>query len=257
LTLLTLASAVHRYFKKTPWKIWTKFTAYARENFIELSFIIFVLYYGYLSITGNLNLGIRHLFPIIPIISILVAKETVDWIKEVRNTERKNVYAVVLAFLLVWYGLANLLAFPYYVSYFNELVGGPGQAYKYVTDSNVDWGQDLKRLKTYVDSNPQIQKIAVDYFGGGDPRYYFCDRKYDPKGNLIANSSGYDCDNSKFVEWHAENGRWEGEYIAVSETFLMNDLWWSPLRGDEGYAWLRLREPIAKIGYSIYVYKLQ
>ncbi len=257
LAALTLGAGIYRYFQKTPLRIWRKFIAYARENFVELSLVLFVGYYSYLSITGNLNLGIRHLFPIIPLIFILVAKETVDWIKEAKTTGVRSVYTVVLTILLFWYGLANFLAFPFYVSYFNELIGGPGQAYKYVTDSNVDWGQDLKRLKTYVDSNPKIEKIAVDYFGGGDPRYYFCSRKYDAAGNLIANSSGYDCVGSKFVEWHAENGRWDGQYIAVSETFLMNDLWWAPMRRDEGYAWLRAMEPIAKIGYSIYVYELK
>lgn len=246
LAFLTLASGIYRYFRKTPLKLWRKFKTYARENFVQLSLILFVAYYAYLSISGNLNLGIRHLFPIIPIIFALVAKETVDWVREARHPDLRFGYICILAVLLAWYIFSNFLIFPSYVAYFNETIGGPGQAYKYVTDSNVDWGQDLKRLKVYVDAN-HIEKIAIDYFGGGDPKYYFC-KQIPPR---------YDCSDSPFVEWHAENGVPPTQYIAVSETFLMNDLWWAPLRGDEGYAWLRAQEPIAKIGYSIYVYRIK
>lgn len=247
LLFMALVVGVVRYLRKTPLKIITKFTAYARVNFVELALILFVLYYSYISITGNLNLGIRHLFPILPIIFALVAKETLDVLKETKIHTLNLGLRWGLVLLLVWYGLSCLQIFPYYTAYFNEIVGGPTNAYKYVSDSNVDWGQDLKRLKLYIDASPQIQKIAIDYFGGGDPKYYFCDR-LDDQGH-------YDCAASKFLEWHAENGRPPTKYIAVSETFLMNDLWWAPRREDEGYSWLRAQEPIAKIGYSIYLYE--
>lgn len=256
LSLITLLSGIYRYFKKTPLRVWTKFRLYARNNFVQLSLILFVAFYSYISVTGNLNLGIRHLFPIIPIIMGLVAKETLDWIREARTSSIRAGYTWILGLLLMWYALANFTIFPNYVAYFNEIINGPGNAYRYVTDSNVDWGQDLIRLKHFVEDRPEIRKIAIDYFGGGDPRYYFCNRKTDSSGALITNSSGYECGKSQFIEWHAENGKPPTDYIAVSETFLMNDLWWAPLRNDEGYAWLRAQKPIAKVGYSIYVYKI-
>lgn len=244
---LALFTGTFRYFKRTPLKIWSKFKNFARNNFVELSLILFIAFYSYLSVTGNLNLGIRHLFPIIPLIFALVAKKTVDFLKEARGVEMRLAYKSFLILLLSWYALSNFTIYPHYAAYFNELTGGPGNAYKYVTDSNVDWGQDLKRLKSFVKTN-NIRSIAVDYFGGGGPKYYFCDRKPE--------ISSYDCSKSVHIEWHAENGRPRTDYIAVSETFLMNDLWWAPLRSDEGYSWLRNREPVAKIGYSIYVYSL-
>jgi 4-amino-4-deoxy-L-arabinose transferase-like glycosyltransferase len=256
LAVVALMSAVWNYFKKTPFKLWTKFGGYAQKNFVQLSFFLFILFYAYISITGNLNLGIRHLFPIIPMIFVLVAKKTVDLIKSARSKNLKYGFQGALSLLLVWYAFSNFLIYPSYVAYFNELTGGPQNADRYVSDSNVDWGQDLRRLHDYVRASG-IEKIAVDYFGGGDPKYYFCDRAFDQEGELIANSSGYDCSGSAYVEWHAENGRWDGEWIAVSETFLTNDIWWSSLRGDEGYSWLREMEPVAKIGYSIYVYYIQ
>lgn len=245
---LTLASGIYRYLKRAPFQIRAKFIKYAQNNFVELALILFIAFYSYLSVTGNLNLGIRHLFPIIPLIFALVAKETIDFIKLARGAEIRLAYKSFLILLLSWYALSNFTIYPHYTAYFNELIGGPVNAYKYVTDSNVDWGQDLKRLESFVEKN-NIRSIAVDYFGGGEPKYYFCER--------LPQISSYDCSKSVSTEWHAENGRPDTSYIAVSETFLMNDLWWAPLRKDEGYSWLRSREPIAKIGYSIYVYSVK
>ena len=256
LILVALVGVLVRYLRGAPFRVWKNFLQYARENYVELSLLLFVLYYAYLSITGNLNLGIRHLFPMFPVIFVVIAKETLDFIKKNPIGVKRTAYIGTLGVLLAWYACSNFSIYPNYIAYFNEIVGGPANAYKYVSDSNVDWGQDLKRLANYVAVNPQIDKIAVDYFGGGDPKYYFCERKTDDAGNLVATPDGYNCDNSKFLPWHAEWGRPPAKYLAVSETFLMNDLWWAPLREDGGYAWLREMEPVAKIGYSIYVYRV-
>jgi hypothetical protein len=164
--------------------------------------------------------------------------------------------AVVLAGM-VWYGASTALAAPYFIPYFNEIAGGSGNAGQYFSDSSVDWGQDLIRLKHYVDAHPEIDKIAIDYFGGGSPDYYFCDRRYNDNGQLITSSVGYDCSKSKYEPWHAQYGEYHGDYIAVSETFLENDRWYAAREGHDGYKYLREREPVAKIGYSIYVYKLR
>ncbi len=104
----------------------------------------------------------------------------------------------ILVLLLAWLFCETLFAAPHFLSYFNELGGGTMNGYHYVTDSNYDWGQDLLRLQAWIDtyntcvdprttsSNPMIcpanieknlgsapiDKIGVDYFGGGNPQYY-------------------------------------------------------------------------------------
>ena len=40
---------------------------------------------------------------------------------------------------------------PHYLAYFNELAGGPANGFKELVDSNLDWGQDLKNLKLWLD----------------------------------------------------------------------------------------------------------
>ena len=49
-----------------------------------------------------------------------------------------------------WYVFENISVYPYYLTYFNQTVGGPSGGYRYVVDSNLDWGQDLRRLADWT-----------------------------------------------------------------------------------------------------------
>lgn len=255
--LVGLGLAIWQYAQKIPTKVWQKLGQYTRNNFVELAFGGFIIFYSYLSIKGNLNLGIRHLFPMMPMIFILVAKKTIDFGKLLTKPRHKRVYKIGLLGLSVWYIATAFVVYPNYLPYINGLFGGSSEAYRYMSDSNVDWGQDLKRFVKYVDNNPQIDKIALDYFGGGLPQYYLCDRKFDSNGAMRTDANSYDCKNSKLLVWHVGDGVPPTAYIAVSETLLENDIYSARQRGDSGYAWLRAQTPIAKIGDSIYVYKIR
>src|SRR5439155_2730260 len=53
--------------------------------------------------------------------------------------------------------------------------------YQYVLDSNLDWGQDLKRLAQFVHKQG-IQNIYLEYFGSADPAYYLGEKWTDNNG---------------------------------------------------------------------------
>jgi hypothetical protein len=59
---------------------------------------------------------------------------------------------VVIA-LCAWYGGSVLRVHPQYLGYFNELAGGPSGGWRYLVDSNLDWGQDLRALKQWMDDH--------------------------------------------------------------------------------------------------------
>jgi len=227
-----------------------------REHLPLCTFGLFAVCYFIIAVLGNLNLGIRHILPVFVPLFILVAVATLVLARRLAGTRWRTVSTGTLAALLAWYAAATFWIHPSFTAYFNELIGGPANAYKYVADSGVDWGQDLIRLKEYVEAHPEINQLALDYFGGSHPPYYFCERTYDDQGRLIATPDGYDCTESIYQPWHAEYGPYTGQYIAVSETFLQNDRWYAAERGGEGYEYLRNIQPVAKIGYSIYLYKL-
>lgn len=163
---------------------------YLGINFPEFSMASFIiLYWGY-SIQSPLNIGFRHLMPTIPFIYILAAGVWKKWITRIdflngltlasfsgaigsviKPFVRSGVKYLVLMALIIWLMLETLFAAPYFLSYFNEFGGGVRNGYHYVTDSNYDWGQDLLRLQSWVAAHPEVDAIAVDYFGGGNPPY--------------------------------------------------------------------------------------
>ncbi|MFH1175171.1 MAG: glycosyltransferase family 39 protein [bacterium] len=233
------------------------FFHYILEKIHILTALLFIFIYAYTSITGNLNIGFRHLIPILPFIFMLVGYEIIKIFKKTKSKHHK-VFELVLCGLILWLIGANICIYPHYAAYFNEAAGGPKNGYKIVTDSNVDWGQDLKRLGQWVEKN-KIENIKVDYFGGGSSKYYFCKRTINPSligEESLAENKAYDCRNSFYEEWHANNGETSG-WIAVSATFLQNSLWNKQQFGEKDYEWLRQREPDAMIGYSILMYKIE
>lgn len=131
---------------------------------------------------------------------------------------------IFLAILTVWYIYGAIKIYPYYLAYFNELVG-PQNATKVLADSNIDWGQDLKRLKKWLDDNHVNQPIKLYYFwtGHDGPRYYGID--YQPLG---------------------ENDSTQKGMIVIGVTALE----------DPRFNWLKKYQPIATIGYSINIYDI-
>ena len=79
----------------------------------------------------------------------------------------------VVAALLLFHVFSSVRSYPNYMAYSNELWGGPSQTYKYLTDSNVDWAQQLKSTKQYLDGRG-IKECWFAYFGQGvlEPHYY-------------------------------------------------------------------------------------
>ncbi len=207
-----------------------------QKNFAEFTWISFIVLYWTSSITGNLNIGIRHVLPTFPFIYLLVSGKISKWISEKKGAFDKSSKIFILAVLLIWLARETTSIFPSYLAYFNQFAGGPSNGYKYAADSNLDWGQDLRRLAKYVDDN-NIDKIKVDYFGGGNPKYYL---------------------GKKYQEFHSYSPDKTG-WIAVSATFLQGGRA-KPAKGFDQdtsyYKWLDKYEPVAKIGYSIFVYKI-
>ena len=93
-----------------------------------------------------------------PLAYLLVTKKVFDFLRNKHVVTKRQIH-FILSLAIFWIVLIPILNYPGYVSYFNESIGGSKNGYKYVTDSNTDWGQDLKRLKIFLDENPQIEKM--------------------------------------------------------------------------------------------------
>ena len=60
---------------------------------------------------------------------------------------------------------------PHHLAYFNEVAGGPKGGVNWLVDSNLDWGQDLKRLQDYAERHG-VESLRLLYFGTAEPSYY-------------------------------------------------------------------------------------
>ncbi len=224
LTLIALLSALW-FIRKPSW---------LKSHFPVFAILTFITLYWAVSIKGNLNIGVRHLLPVFPLTILLVSGAVTNLLKE----PYLKLKYLVLMLLILWQAFSVISVYPHFLAYFNELVSGPGNGYKYVVDSNLDWGQDLKRLKNWVEDN-KIDKVYLDYFGGGNPQYYL---------------------GKNFAPWWGTRSPEEfpkGNYLAVSATLLQGGKGESipELSQSSGYyQWLDNYTPITTIGYSIFIY---
>ena len=109
---------------------------------------------------SGMNIGVRHILPMYLFLAVLVAGAMWKLIEQKRGW----IYAVIA--ILVFQAISTTRIFPAYMAYANELWGGSSQTYKYLTDSNSDWGQQLKSVKRYLDRRG-IKDCWFIYFAQG------------------------------------------------------------------------------------------
>jgi hypothetical protein len=219
LLLLVAAAAVRAMRRREPtpvaWLLWAP-----------------PLLYTSLVMTRSLNIGHRHLLPIYPYLFVLAGGAGAAGLAHVRRGVR-----VLTGALLAWYAIGTVRVHPHYLAYFNELAGGPANGYRLLVDSNLDWGQDLKGLKAWMDEH-HVGEIKLSYFGTADPEYYGirCERL---PGQLRPPRVA--------AEVHA------GDWVAISATNLQGVY----LREDERRFMERFRAeaPVDSVGYSILLYR--
>ncbi|HXH47839.1 MAG TPA: glycosyltransferase family 39 protein [Terriglobia bacterium] len=129
--------------------------------FMALPAVVYFL----ISLTSNLDIGVRHILPVYPFLIIVIAAGA--W--TMMGRRRSWRYAVVA--LLALHVVSSLRAFPDYLAYSNELWGGPAKTYQVLTDSNVDWGQGLIEAKEYLRTR-HISDCWIAYYSVLDPASY-------------------------------------------------------------------------------------
>jgi 4-amino-4-deoxy-L-arabinose transferase-like glycosyltransferase len=142
-----------------------------------------------LSMTTRVDLGVRYILPIYVPLSLAAGAATLAALHGRRVAVRRFAAAI-----LAWQILASALAHPHYLAYFNELAW-PSPSY-YLVDSNLDWGQDLLRLRDVV-RRERIDSLGVSLFGGADlqllgfPPHYEVDAFTPTHGSIAVSESSY------------------------------------------------------------------
>ena len=147
----------------------------------ELYFLLIpVLFYFALISSSYMDIGARHLMPIYPFLYELAGAVAA------RAFARSRPWAVAAAALLLWQVVTTVRAAPDFMAYGNEAWGGPSGVHHYLSDANIDWGQQLKTVKLYLDQN-HIHDCWFAYFADGavQPADYGIPCKRLPTGSSL------------------------------------------------------------------------
>ncbi len=232
LMLAGLIFACYKYISS--WRD-SGFVSSLEKYFTELMFFVSIFIFFAAGMKGKLDLGVRYLLPVYAFIFILLGGFYVVIMLKLKSldtkTSRRGTYLgfFITGIIVVWYVISALYIYPSYLAYYNEAIG-PANGYKYATDSNLDWGQDLKRLKIYIDDK-NIPEINLIYFGHAEPGYY----------------------KINYHDYWSKDKNIKG-YTAISATTLQ-----TTRNKDNSFSfqWLRDKQPIDNIGYSIFIYYLK
>src|SRR2546427_26036 len=188
---------------------------------LAVCFVVF----GGAALLGHRDIGVRYVLPMV----VTALMGGAIWL---RTSVRSARVAVAVAAVAV---IAQAISFfsiaPQHLAYFNDLAGGPSAGYTRLVDSNVDWGQDLVRLREWMRARG-IERVSLVYFGSAPLAAY----------DITAG------DWREYVSHDLPNGP---KAFVISVTALQG----LTTCGD-AFAPLRTLEPSGRIGYSLMAYSL-
>ena len=147
----------------------------------EMGFLLVpVVVYFVISMSSDMDIGMRHLLPVYPFLYVLVGAAAMVLV------DRDVRWGWVLGVLLCWQVVTSARVSPAYMAYGNEAWGGPAKVDRYLGDANTDWGQQLKAVKRYLDER-HITNCWFAYFPDGsiDPEDYGVHCKRLPTTDLL------------------------------------------------------------------------
>jgi hypothetical protein len=193
------------------------------------------LYFGS-AVLSSFHIGFRHVLPALPFFILGGGFALARWggLRLVR---------IASAAGAVWLTASSLAVYPNGISYFNEWIGGPANGWKYLADSNVDWGQNLPDLAELMERR-QIPSVKSFFFGLDSPGRYLKGGGWDPQ------PWPFSADTKLPRRLQPEPG-----YYAVSVNAMAGFL--APAGYEDYLACFRDRKPVGRAGYSILVYEVK
>jgi hypothetical protein len=181
-----------------------------------------------------LNIGHRHMLPVFSFVFVFISQ-----LAGKRGALRWSAHHwrwVILGLLAIWYISGTLAIFPYHLTYFNELAGGPDNGYRYLADSSTDWGQGFKALGRYLDAHDG-KEVQLAAFSSLDPALYDLHLKPIPPtvGAPITLTARF----------NPEPGLYVISAVPLQGVWVLDP---------DTYDWFRHRQPIAKVGHALFVY---
>jgi hypothetical protein len=197
------------------------------------------------SLPSHVNLGIRHVFVVLPLLAVAIGHAAERVISSAWSGRRRLLGTTFLAALLIAEVGIAIAAWPAELGYFNLLAGADPA--KVLLDSDLDWGQDLFELRRQTRAlNVDVLKIA--FFG---MQIHLCQHGLPPLKALVP--------GQETTGWIAIS---ENYYRARSSFMLLKDpcdpksTYPDDAVPATSFAWLKAHAPVAMAGSSIRIYHL-
>jgi hypothetical protein len=202
-----------------------------------------------ISSQTGINSHLRYVLPMFPFFFVGISRVgllLVDFGNRLGWRPRTPLLgAALVVAALGWNISAAVRIHPHYLSYFNELAGGPENGWRHLLDSNIDWGQDLLFLKRWTEAHPEARPLHLAYDGGIDPHLLGFEYQAAPLGYSLARTS-------LSPGWYA-----------VSVNFVYGPAWTDhdesghqiPF-GSGPYNYFSYFAPVDKAGYSLFIYHI-
>jgi hypothetical protein len=143
-----------------------------------LALTLFPPVYMVTALFSSVDIGYRHLLPMLPFIDIFIGSTFYDMYSVnaarlrkylIPNTQRAA--RIILSALLLWLVVGTALVYPYPLTFFNRLAGGPEGGYRWLVDSNLDWGQNLWGLRDWMRAE-RVGEVNYSHFSPAQPEVY-------------------------------------------------------------------------------------
>lgn len=270
---------------------WRRDPARGRAALYTLTPVIALgVIYGAATMSGRLNIGIRHWLPVFPLVfAVAGLAATLPW-------PRVRLAAVALIVAGSAFDAWRVRDHP--LAFVNAFGGGTTHGYRTVVDSSFEWGGDLPALERWLAARAEKpgEKLPVyfSYFGNNDLKRWKIDAVLLPQSFDLRPASAYGLGPGTYVlsatmllgVYGEVNGPWrpslERAYVEFNtamqrlqaantspealNTFIAQDggadVWRERIRAYDWLrfgrlcAWLRTREPNARITPGLLVFEL-
>ena len=217
----------------------------------ELGLVISALtYLVFVSSQTGFNHHMRYVLPMLPF--LIVGSGKLGWFFRPGHLKAAGIVVV----LGTWGIASSLMVYPCSLSYFNEAAGGPLAGHAYLVDSNIDWGQDLLRLRDWLRSHPEARPFHLAYFNSVAPELFGIDYRLPPMRpprGPVSGGSGSDGPQGPLPGYHAISVNFLRGMIHGARNGAGNS---GLASRHDAYTYFLQFRPIARAGYSIYIYHI-
>jgi len=202
--------------------------------------LLALLVFGGFLLRSDLNAGFRYALPVLPLLAVVTALGLMKGRAlvagaAIRPTARSG-WTVAVGALVVMHAVTVLSFYPHWLAYTSVWAGGRDRGWTVLADSNIDWGQGLLELRSFM-AREGVTSVSLSYFGSARPEAYGID--------YVALPSFF-----RLTPERTENAEVSPRFTVISA----NNLLGLYMQGRDPFAGYRDREPYRVLGHALFVY---